>query len=433
MVKFAFPIFLSLVLQMFYQTVDMVIVGRYVGNAGVSAISNVASVSWIIIAVATGFSAGGGVLISQYKGAKNFLGQKNASSNLFFLMCFFSAIIIFIMMFFSRQIVGLLNLPSEAVKYAEDVMFFLSFGMFFTFGYSAISASIQALGDSKTPLFAVIISTISNVFLDILFVKNFSMGPVGATIATVISQIISFFYVVIIFKIKFFKNEKFFIFKFNRDVLKKLIKLSIPIAAQISIVEISYTFVLVLTNAYGVIVSSASGIIMKILALMSVPTWSVGQAVAVMVGQNMGANKINRVKKAGIVGLKINLISSLIVVVIFQIFAKQIISIFTHDEKVLKVGIELLRIAGSFGLFGYSTMFTFDLFAGGVGHTKFAFINAFVDAVIMRIFLCLLFGTALGFGYAGVYFGETCSSFLPAFIGICYFKREKWKSAKLIN
>ena len=198
-------------------------------------------------------------------------------------------------------------------------------------------------------------------------------------------------------------------------------------------VNLSYLLITGMLNQFGISVAAASGVGLKINTLAGMPCWAIGQAVTAMAGQNMGAGNIKRVQKTTSTGLCLNLLITLIMVLLVQIFGKQLILLFTPaSPEVLEEGILYLRICCSVNSLVYAVMYTFDSFAIGIGSANIAMFNALLDAGIVRLPVSWLLAFPLGLGYPGIYIGQALSPFLPAAAGLLYFKSKGWKNKRIL-
>ena len=218
-----------------------------------------------------------------------------------------------------------------------------------------------------------------------------------------------------------------------RDKAAAILKVGLPTAIQMAVVNISYLLITGMLNNFGVPVAAASGVGLKVNTLAGMPCWAIGQAVTAMVGQNMGAQKIERVKKITRAGLGLNLSITLIVVILVQIFAKPVIMLFDPvSTDVIEDGILYLRICCGANSLIYAVMYTFDSFAIGTGSANIAMVNALLDAVIVRLPVSWLLAFAAGIGFPGVYIGQAVSPFIPAVAGWFYFRSRGWENRGLI-
>ena len=434
LITFALPLLLANLLQSFYSIVDMIVVGNIVGKTGLAAISNASMISFIINSLCIGFTMGGSVLIAQYKGANDKQGQIETTGTLLGISLITSFIVTLIALFVYEPIFQILDVPVSSMQDACEYMKIICYGTVFVFGYNAVCSIMKGFGNSKAPLYFIAIATIVNIILDLIFVGIFNMGTIGAAYATVISQaaslIISVFYLkrkMVIFDFK----PKHFIIK--TDKLISILKVGLPTAVQMTIVNISYLLITGMLNKFGVSVAASAGIGLKVNTFAGMPCWAIGQAVTSMAGQNMGANNIERVKKTTEFGLYINVFITLISVAAIQLFAEQIIILFEpKSAEVIKNGILYIRICCNINSLIYAVMYTFDSFAIGIGYANVAMVNSLLEAVFIRLSVSYLLAFTANMGFIGIYIGQALSPVLPAVVGLIYFKSKIWQNNKLI-
>ena len=433
---FAFPLLLANILQSFYNVVDMLVVGQIVGDTGLAAINNASKLCYIINSICIGMTMGGAVLIAQYKGANDKKGQAETFQTLA-ILSFVSALLVTVIgLTFYQSLFRVLNVPADAYQDACDYMKIICWGTIFVFGYNAVCSVLKGLGDSKSPLYFVGIATIINIVLDILLVGPFGMGTAGAAYATITAQGISF--VISIFYLRkhkvFFSADVHKKFTLQMDKLVSILKVGLPTAIQMVVVNTAYLLVTGMLNQFGTSVSAASGVGLQINTFAGMPCWAIGQAVTAMVGQCMGAGEIKRARKVVKIGLLLNISVTLVVVIGVQVFAEQLILLFgSTSAEVINDGVYYLRVCCGVNSLIYAAMYTLDSFAIGVGAANIAMVNALLDAVIVRLPVSWLLAFTLNMGFPGIYYGQALSPILPAFVGFLYFKNKGWERKTLIQ
>ena len=433
---FAFPLLLANILQSFYNVVDMLVVGQIVGDTGLAAINNASKLCYIINSICIGMTMGGAVLIAQYKGANDKKGQTETFQALT-ILSFVSALLVTVIgLIFYQPLFRVLNVPADAYQDACDYMKIICWGTVFVFGYNAVCSVLKGLGDSKSPLYFVGIATIINIVLDILLVGPFGMGTAGAAYATVTAQGISF--VISIFYLRkhkvFFSADVHKEFTLQMDKLVSILKVGLPTAIQMVVVNTAYLLVTGMLNQFGTSVSAASGVGLQINTFAGMPCWAIGQAVTAMVGQCMGAGEIKRARKVVKIGLLLNISVTLAVVIGVQVFAEQLILLFgSTSAEVINDGVYYLRVCCGVNSLIYAAMYTLDSFAIGVGAANIAMLNALLDAVIVRLPVSWLLAFTLNMGFPGIYYGQALSPILPAIVGFLYFQNKGWERKTLIQ
>lgn len=435
LITFAIPLLFANLLQSLYSIVDMLIVGRMVGEKGLAAISNASMISFIINSICIGITMGGTVLIAQYKGANDEQGQSETVKTLFSITLIASLIVTILGLLAYKPLFQLLHVPAVSMQDACGYMKIICYGTVFVFGYNAVCSIMKGFGDSKNPLYFIAVAAAVNIVLDIILVGPFGMGTKGAAYATIFSQGISLLISIIHLKRKNFVFDfevKHFAIK--RDTLMVILKVGLPTAFQMVVVNISYLLVTGMLNNFGVSVAAASGIGLKVNTFAGMPCWAIGQAVTAMAGQNIGANDAARVKKTVKIGLRLNIMITLMAVILVQIFARQIIMLFDPaSSDVMEDGILYLRMCCGINSLIYAVMYTFDSFAIGIGSANIALINALLDAVIVRLPVSWILAFIVHIGFPGVYIGQAVSPLLPAIVGFLYYRSNLWENKRLIH
>ena len=432
LVVFAWPIFLSNLLQVVYNMVDMAVVGNTMGKVGISAVSVGGDISNLLTFVAMGFSSAGQVIIAQYIGRKESkkIGKFVGTMSSFLIVC---AVVLSIAgLIFQEQMLVLMNTPDEALSGARAYSTVCMSGLIFIYGYNVVSAILRGMGDSKHPFIFIGVAAVINFILDIVFVVYLDMGAMGAALATVISQAVSFISCVI-FVIK--NTDRFELdvhikdfVHWNKEMLTCLLKLGIPMAIKTASVQVSKLFVNSWINSYGVAVSAFSGIANKIASVANLISMAMNTAGSTMVGQNIAAKKFNRVKEImkqiAIITITIAIILSLAI----WIFPEEIFGLFTYeaDTDVLNIAKGYVPIAVLL-FFGASSRAIMNALLNGSGNYGINFATAILDGIVLRIGLALLFGVVFDFKHYGFWLGDALAGFTPFWIGLVFYFSGTWK------
>jgi len=427
---FAAPLFLSNLLQIVYNMVDMIVVGQVLGSTGLSAVAVGGDVSGFLTFIAMGFSSAAQVLISKHIGA----GERHKLGRFVGTMCTFllsTAIILSAVCICLREpLLKLMNTPPEAFSEALAYSTVCMAGMIFTYGYNMGSAILRGMGDSKRPFVFISIAAILNLILDVVFVIGFRWGARGAALATVISQAVSF----ISCAGFIYKHRTYYeinvtardFFHIDGEMLAELVKLGVPMAIKSAAVRFSKLFVNSWVNSYGVTVSAFSGIANKISTTSNQVSNAVNTAGSSMVGQNIGARKYDRVKKVMVSIYKITLLVAVVLSALFIFWPEQIYGIFTSEKAVIELGVSYVPVI-ILVFFGNTARSGMNALINGSGNTSVNFATAILDGIILRIGLGLLFGLAFNMGYLGFFLGDALAGFTPFFIGIVFYFSGKWK------
>ena len=434
--SFAFPLLSANLLQSFYNVVDMLVVGQIVCDTGLAAIGNASKLCYIINSICIGMTMGGAVLIAQYKGADDKRGQAESFQMLALLSLVSSLLVTVVSLATYQPLFKMVNVPADAYPEACNYMKIFCCGTVFVFGYNAVCSVLKGLGDSKSPLYFVGVATIINIILDIVLVGPLGIGTAGAAYATITAQGISF--VISLFYLKrhriFLSMEDHRKFTLQWDKLIAIVKVGLPTAIQMVVVNTAYLLVTGMLNQFGTAVSAGSNVGLQINTFAGMPCWAIGQAVTAMVGQCMGAGQIDRARKVVKISLVMNVAVTFVVVISVQLFAEPLILLFgSTNPEAVNDGVYYLRVCCSINSLIYAIMYTLDSFAIGVGAANVAMINALLDAVIVRLIMSWFLAFSLNMGFIGIYYGQALSPILPAIVGLLYFINRKWERKTLLK
>ena len=429
LLRFAFPLFVSNALQAVYNIVDMIVVGQYIGGAGMSAVSIGGDVLHLLTFVAMGFSSAGQVLIAQYVGAKDMDAVKKTIGTMFTFLLAISLVISFGCYFIRDFMLGMLNTPPESYAYTMDYTVTCIVGLFFIYGYNIISAILRGMGDSRRPFVFIAIAAVVNIILDLLFVAVLGLEVYGAALATVTSQGISF---ITAFAYLYKHKESFGFdfkpasFKIERRAFRKLVALGVPMAIQSAAINLSKIVLTSWINLYGVVFSALSGLYNKINMMVGIVSQSFTTAGSSMVGQNLGARKYDRVPQIMKVVLACGMVISLALSLVLLLFSGPIFRMFTPDEEVLAKA-SLVVIPAILNMLGSATRSMGFSLINGSGNTRLNFAIAIIDGMISRVGIAALLGFAVGMGCQGFWYGDALAGFMPMIISLVYFFSGRWR------
>ena len=434
LITFATPLFLSSLLQIVYNTADMIIVGQKLGQTGLSAVAVGGDITHFLTFFAMGFSNAGQVLISHIVGAgqREKLGRFIATMYTSVLGC--SLAVSAVCLILRRTLLDLMNTPPEAYAGALAYSTVSIIGLVFIYGYNIGSAVLRGMGDSRHPFMFIAIAAVLNIILDIVFVIVLPFGCMGAALATVISQGVSFLFsasylyrkrdiIGISFSPLFFLNP-------DKEMFLSLVKLGLPMAIKSASIQVSKLFVNSWINSYGVAVSAFAGVANKIASISNLVSNSVNTAGSSMVGQNIGAKKYERVPKIIITVSSITFTIAAFMSIAFCAFPIQIFGIFSKEKAVLDIALEYLPVAVLM-FFGSAFRSPANALINGSGDYKMNFATAIFDGIIMRIGLSVLFGIVLQMGYMGFWLGDALAGFTPFVIGVFFYISGRWKKGEL--
>lgn len=423
---FTMPLILAGFLQQLYNIVDSIIVGNFVGESALAAVGISAPVLNIVIFISTGLVSGYTILLSQQYGAKDFEKITKFTSTIFvFLTLFVIIVVIFGFISVDRALI-LLNTPEEIIEPAYDYLSIIFLGVPFLILYNLFSAMIRGIGDSKTPLHSIILSTLVNIVLDLVFINIFGWGVRGAAIATVIAQITSCIYLVVciakkhpILKVSFKKEN------IKLDALYEILRLSLPFLVQYTVGSFGMLLLQKVMNSFGVDVVTAITTAYKIDSLTILPLINLSSAISIFVAQNVGANNMDRAKEGLKKGIIISLAVSITVTIIVVLGGWHFMKLFGVSDEVADIGQR----------FFYTLAFFYP--ALGIEHSLYAFLQGNKDVVFTSIssMSSLILRILMSYTLAGIIGSDIIaiseiSAWIFALI-LCYarYRSNKWLKA----
>ena len=380
---FALPIFLGNLFQQMYNTADSLIVGNFLGSNALAAVSSSGSLTFLLIGFLSGIAIGAGVVISRYFGARDDENVQIAIHTTAAFGLVAGVLMTFVGVLLSPQILVWMGTPDAVMDESLTYLQIYFMGSLGSVMYNIFVGTLQAMGDSKHPLYYLIASSIVNVVLDILFIAVFHAGVGGAALATIISQFLSAF----LCMFRLMKNkgcEKLYLRKirFNWEMLKQIVRFGLPSGVQNSIIALANVVVQSNINSFGEMAMAGVGAFSKIEGFGFLPITSFTMAMTTFISQNLGAKQHERAKQSARFGIFMTaLLAELIGVVVF-IFAPQLIAAFDSNPAVVEIGVEKARTSALFFfLLAYSHAVSAILRGAG---------KAVVPMMVMMIFWCVV-------------------------------------------
>ena len=342
---FFFPIVFGTFFQQIYNTADTIVVGRFVGKQALAAVGGSASqIANLIVGFFVGLSSGAAVVISQFYGAKD---KKNLSKALHTAFAFSIAagiVLTVVGIFLTRPALLLMKTPADVVEDSAVYLHIYFGGMVFNLVYNMGAAILRAVGDSKRPLYVLIITCVLNIILDLLFVVAFGMGVTGVAVATVTSQVIS----ALIVTVMLLKTREIYVLKinqirFDRRMLFSVLRIGIPAGLESVMYNISNIVIQVFVNNLGTDTVAAWGTLGKIDAIFWMVINAFAISITTFVGQNFGAGKYHRMRKSVSVCMVMSMVSSAVMIILMYSFAPWIYRLFTTDSAVVVHGVHMSR------------------------------------------------------------------------------------------
>lgn len=429
---FAVPMVLGNLFQQFYNIIDSVIVGNYVGADALAAVGASASITFLFVAVASGLSIGSSVIISQYFGARRYADMKTAIQTVQISAAMIAVILTGVGMLATDAILGFMNTPKSIFEDASLYLKIYFCGLIFLFLYNMLTASFQAIGDSKSPLVFLAGSSLCNIVLDLYFVRDLHMGVAGAAAATVIAQAVSVVFSFVWLRVRLrkmhIKEESRY---FDPHILSVICKVAVPSMLQQSMVSIGIFLVQRLVNGYGEAVMAGFAAATKIDSIAILPMVNVGSAVSTFTAQNIGGDKPERVRQGFRSGMVMSAGIGLIVTVILFLYADVFVGAFMDsgsNQAAIQTGVEYLHVVGM----TYAMMGLMNCCGGvlrGAGDIKW-----FLAVTLLNLSsrVVLAYGMAMFLGASAVWYSIPIGWTIGFVIGFVRYKSGKWQREKLI-
>ena len=403
---FAIPLLLGNFFQLMYNTIDSIVVGNYVGKEALAAVGASTPIINLLIAFFQGLATGAGVVVSRYYGARKQVEESKAIHSFLLFSILFGIALSIVGYFVSPVILRMMNTPSDYYNDADGYLAIYFLGATFLIVYNAGTGILQAVGDSKNPLYFLIATSILNIFLDLLFVKGFGMGVDGAAWATIISECISMLLVInLLMRTKNEYKVTLKNLKIDFSILKQIVEIGVPAGLQGMIVSVSNVIVMAYINQFGSSGVAGFSCSNKIDNFMGLPVNSLMLAITTFVGQNLGARQYERVKQ----GVRAALVMSISIVVTLGVFvflfSDSLMRIFTSDMDVIEDGTIILRIMCPCYIF----LCFHQVYSGALrasGRSSVPMITSIIAFVLMRqIFLAVAIPlyhhiSIIGIGYS---------------------------------
>lgn len=440
-IKFAVPLLIGNVFQQLYNMVDSIVVGNFVGPDAIAAVGTCGSMNFFCFSLSSGLAIGIGIIVAQFFGAQNDKKVRATIANSIYVLGLAAIVVSVFGFFICPLVLRLLQCPQEIM--ADSVLYMKTTccGIIFVVLYNGVASILRALGDSKSPLYFLILSSIVNLVLDLLFVLCFHWAVFGVALATIIAQAVSG----IASLIYAYKKVEYFRLKADQlkpdyHIIKTSFKLSIPIALQSCLISISMMVLQGVVNTFGATVMASYTIVMRIEQLIQQPFSSLGAAITTFSGQNMGAGKIDRVKKGFARGTLISLIFSVVTLGIFLVWAPQIVRIFVKEPEVIRIGGIGLKITAFF-YFPLGMIYVPRSVLNGCGDTGFAMINGITEVfgrivfsqILTRIPFIVLFGKTFPVGYWGIWITTAITWTITAIVCLIRYKSGIWYKKAIIS
>ena len=397
-ITFTFPAFLGMLFQQFYNVVDTIIVGKLLGIGPLAGVGATGSLNFMVLGFCMGICNGFAIPVAQKFGAGDQVELRKFVANSLWLVAIIALVLTVPVCVYCRPILRVMNTPEDVFEYAYQYIFIIFLGIPAALLYNILAAILRSLGDSKTPVLFLALSSVLNIGLDIISIKLWGMGVDGTALATVISQgvsgVICFFYM----------KKRFTVLQMSREErrpdgakMKRLCYMGIPMGLQYSITAIGSLVIQATMNGFGSVAVAGATAANRINGFLTCPIEALGASMAPYVGQNLGAGKLDRVSRGVIDASLCGFVSSGVLYVIIWLYGAQLTGIFLDapDPAVTAYAVEFLRIVGAgYCLLTLVNVVRFSI--QGLGFSVLAILSGVME-MIARCFAGLVIAPHIGF------------------------------------
>ncbi len=429
--RFALPIICTNLLQAVYNLVDMLIVGRVLGSAGITAVNVGGQVVQIVFSIINAYAIAEAVLVGQLIGS----GDKKEIPKVVNTVLLFSLLIatglIIGLIGFSTPLLHAMNVPEEAFAGTRSYLIIYMCGTYFVYIYNVLYGLMRGIGNSITPMLFAVISTGVNIVLDFIFVAGIRLGTGGAAFATILSQSLSM--ILMIWYVQKRVSVYRFVLKELRIVknwLRESLRVGFPQMCQFVLTSISFVLISALINSYGVEAAAAVGAINKIYTFAVLPGQAMMTALVTMTAQNLPGKNYDRIRKGLGFGILLSALIGLAVFTVCQLFPGQLISAFTSEAGVIEVGVPFMRIF-IWVVLVENVMFCFNGNLTGAGYTNITMIAALTGAFVFRFGFAYLLSRATPLGFNGIAYAYIIAPAFQLIVGLLFTLSGRWKNPRV--
>lgn len=387
---FSLPYMLAYFLQILYGLADLFVIGQYCGVDSTTAVSNGAQVMYMVTVVLIGLAMGTTVLTARAIGAKDPVRTRAVVGNTVTMFAIIAVVLMVVLLCLRGWIVGVMDTPAEALNGMEHYLTICFIGIPFIIAYNIIASIFRGLGDSKSPMYFVAVACVVNIILDYFFIGVLELGAMGAALGTTLSQAAS-----VLFALCYIRRHKGMLdisrsdLRPQRDVIKLILKIGLPIAIQDGFIQISFLAITVIANGRGLVDAAAVGIVEKFIGLVFIVPSAMLSTVSAISAQNIGANKMPRTKQTLRTAMLITSVYGLVVSITLQFIPQVAVGLFTSDSQVLAQGSDYLRGYVWDCIFA-SIHFCFSGFFTACGYALISFLHNSLSIVCARVPLAWL-------------------------------------------
>lgn len=430
--KFCIPLFGSIIFQQLYNIADSLVAGKFIGENALAAVGNSYEITLIFIAFAFGCNMGCSVIVSKLFGSKDYKGMKTAVST----ACIFSGIVCILLMligiFGSDMLLRFIRTPEEVFADSKLYLDVYAWGLPFVFFYNIATGIFSALGDSKTPFYFLAVSSLSNIAVDIIFVKSFHMGVAGVAWATFICQgISSIAAITVVFRRLGKIDCKEHATVFDLQILKQIVAIAIPSTLQQSFISLGNIVIQSIINGFGAPVMAGYSAAVKLNNLVITSFTTLGNGISNYTAQNLGAGKLPRIRQGFHVGIRMVWMLSLPLFLLYFFGGNLVLKLFMEEptELAIHTGIIFLKILSPF-YFVISVKLVADGIIRGAGLMKNFMIATFTD-LILRVLLAFCFSKT-SLGATGIWCAWPVGWCIATILSITFYRKGPWADQRQI-
>ena len=429
-VRFALPLLVGNLRQQFYNITDSIIVGQFLGKEALAAVSASFFIYYFIISLVIGVGSGTTVVISQLFGAKQYQKVQLAFSSFFIFMLVGGIILSIAGIIFAEPVFRLTNTPEEVIPQAVAYFSIYIGGTFLFVTFNSIISILRGVGESVRPMLFILITTVLNIAFDLLFILVFKWGIEGAARATVVSQgigmCIALAYVNNTHPLLSIKKQDML---FDWKLFKESLKIGLPTSVQQCAIALGLIALLGIVNSFGTNTLTAYGAAGKIDTIITQAILTLSGALAAFCGQNIGAGRLDRVKKGVRFTMYTNIALGLLTFAAVYLFGNEMMRIFTKDIDVVAIGKEYLLIIGGFFIV-HGALNVYNGALRGAGDTLFPMITSLICLWLIRIPLAYYLSSWLGRN--GIWWAIGISITIGLIVTFVYYKMGFWKRRRRI-
>ncbi|MFV0484447.1 MAG: MATE family efflux transporter [Bacteroidales bacterium] len=429
--KLSLPLVLANILQNTYNLVDTIIVGNYISKNALAAVGASFPIIYLMIALVIGIGSGGSVVVSQYFGAKQTDKVRRSVDTILISLFAAGIIVMTVGLLASGWFFRILDVPSDVIPEATQYLRIYWLGSPFFFAFTGLNSVLRGIGDTKRPLYFITLATVLNIILDIILVTKLGYGVGSVALATIIAQTVGFVVAMVYLR----RNNKIFStslngFVFDKEIFRQIIRIGIPTGIQQSVVAIGMIALMKFIAGFGTNAIAAYSSAVRIDSFANIPSLTFASALSSFVGQNIGANKLERVKKGLHSTILVSLLYCAIVTTLIIIFGNQVMSFFSNDMDVIAIGQEYLVIVSSFYML-FALMNCFVGLLRGAGASIVPMITTIFSLWLVRVPLAYILSERIG--VTGIWWSVPSGYGMGFLLSFLYYKFGNWRKFSVIK